>query len=65
MGLLQILQIIQAIQDDEQMLQRCGMEPAMLPALVEHNPATAIEVWHCLRTVCVHLQLHNLFGVWH
>ena len=52
MGLLQTLQIIQAIQDDEQALQRSGMEPAMLPALVEHNPAIAIEVWRCLRIIC-------------
>ena len=54
MGLLQTLQIIQAIQEDEQALQRSGMEPAMLPALVEHNPAIAIEVWHCLRTGRMH-----------
>ena len=42
--LLHTLQIIQAIHQDEQALQRCGVEPAMLPALVEHNPAIAIEV---------------------
>ena len=38
------VQIIQEIQEDEQALQRSGMQPAMLPRLVEHNPAIAIEV---------------------
>lgn len=38
------VQIIQEIQEDEQALQRSGMQPAMLPGLVEHNPAIAIEV---------------------
>ncbi len=65
LGLLHTVQIIQAIQDDEQTLQRCSMEPAMLPVLVEHNTAIAIEVWHCLRTVCMHPVLHDLSGVWH
>ena len=38
------VQIIQEIQEGEQALQRSGMQPAMLPLLVEHNPAIAIEV---------------------
>ena len=38
------LQIIQEIQEDEQVLQRCRMEPAMLPPLVEHNPGIATAV---------------------
>ena len=38
------VQIIQEIQEDEQVLQRCRMEPAMLPPLVEHNPGIATAV---------------------
>lgn len=40
------VQIIQEIQEDEQVLQQCRMEPAMLPPLVEHNPgiATAVHI---------------------
>ncbi len=37
-------QIVQEIQEDEGVLQRCRMEPAMLPPLVEHNPGIAAAV---------------------
>ncbi|CAL5228136.1 g11215 [Coccomyxa viridis] len=63
--------IIHEIQEDEQVLQRCRMDPAMLPPLVEHNPGIAAALLlRCLKgesapdylavLVSMELSLHSL-----
>jgi hypothetical protein len=41
------LQVLAQLEQDPAQLQRCGLGPAELPALVEHNPAVAVEARRC------------------
>ena len=38
------LQVLLAMEQDPSVLARCGLTPACLPALVDHNPVIAVEV---------------------
>ena len=37
------MQVLLALEQDPSILARCGLTPACLPALVDHNPVIAVE----------------------
>ena len=56
--ILLCMQVLLALEQDPSVLARCGLTPACLPALVDHNPVIAVEVSHslsCLLDSCCRL----------